>query len=983
MKLIPPMKNLTLILWLFLVWVQALPLHAQNENNQHYYYIHGQAFNPVTRERLQHVFAELLTTDSVVVDTMTTTETLQVNGQRGPWMFDIAKHPEQPYIVRLSKEGYQTVCINIPKQPVRVQKSTFEVITIKHAFMKRAPRKYHLGQATVTASKVVFYQKGDTVVYNADALALSEGSMLDAIIRQLPGVEMREGGEIYVNGRYVEQLLLNGKDFFDKDRQLMLDNLPSYMVKNVKVYEKESDLNKFTGLKVDEKKLVMDVNLKKEYNIGFVLNAEAGYGTENRYLARLFAMRFTPLSRLTIVGNINNVNDSRRPGQNTSWTPDKMPIGTRITKMGGFDYDYNDELSGISFSSNFTGTHTTQNNYSEQSNELFLEGNNTFGRSLARSHVSNTRLDTHQRLKFKKGSLYADLWFYGGYLRNRNRSRSASATFSDNPDNYLNGHVLDTLQGPASGNFLRKLALNRTLNEAKRQSQTGHGNVDFTMFYKRTFLSTCFDFNVNDEKFFEHYALDYPSSNKASDYQNRYNRNQPYYKLNYRLSLSQFFLIGPNLQIIPSYSLNASWRNQHYAQHRLERLAGWGAGNEHPLGMLPSEAEWLKNETYDQVNSYITELKPIDQTAQLRLAYEKADSNNNRWNLSLSIPLNIKTQRVYHKRHTYDAHRTIHNVYATPTFNASRRWDKSQKEWNYSYSMGVRTPDFLTHLIDLPNDANPLYVTTGNPHLKSEISHVLNTSLKWSNSEKQRSYFLSLGITFNTNAIAQGMTYDRTTGARYFRPQNVDGNYLSQNHFQFNLPLDRKRRLTLASRLFFQLQHSVDLITNTDHVGSNEAFSSRPTRSTVNTYWTTEALELNYRLGNFSVGANGYVGYNRSQSERIGFVSQNVWQYSYGLTGQVQLPGKIEFSTDIKMYGHRGFADAAGNTDDLVWNARLSRYFPKANLSVMLDSFDLLRQLSNRTFMMNSQGRFETYNNVLPSYFLAHIVYRFSKKPKE
>lgn len=168
---------------------------------------------------------------------------------------------------------------------------------------------------------MVFYQKGDTVVYNADALTLSEGSMLDAIIRQLPGVEMREGGEIYVNGRYVEQLLLNGKDFFDKDRQLMLDNMPSYMVKNVKVYEKESDLNKFTGLKVDEKKLVMDVNLKKEYKIGFVLNAQAGVGTENRYLSRLFALRFTPLSRLAIVGNVNNLNDGRRPGENTSWTP--------------------------------------------------------------------------------------------------------------------------------------------------------------------------------------------------------------------------------------------------------------------------------------------------------------------------------------------------------------------------------------------------------------------------------------------------------------------------------------------------------------------------------------------------------------------------------------------------------------------------------------------------------------------------------------
>lgn len=68
------------------------------------------------------MFAELLTTDSVVVDTMTTTEKSQVNNQRGPWMFDLVKYPEQPYIVRLSKEGYQTVCINIPKQPVRAQK---------------------------------------------------------------------------------------------------------------------------------------------------------------------------------------------------------------------------------------------------------------------------------------------------------------------------------------------------------------------------------------------------------------------------------------------------------------------------------------------------------------------------------------------------------------------------------------------------------------------------------------------------------------------------------------------------------------------------------------------------------------------------------------------------------------------------------------------------------------------------------------------
>ena len=95
-----------------------------------------------------------------------------------------------------------------------------------------------LGAATVTATRVKFYTKKDIVVFNADAFEMAEGSMLDALIKQLPGVELRDNGQIYVNGRFVESLLLNGENFFDKDRNVMLENLPSYMVNNVKVYER-------------------------------------------------------------------------------------------------------------------------------------------------------------------------------------------------------------------------------------------------------------------------------------------------------------------------------------------------------------------------------------------------------------------------------------------------------------------------------------------------------------------------------------------------------------------------------------------------------------------------------------------------------------------------------------------------------------------------------------------------------------------------
>ena len=88
--------------------------------------------------------------------------------------------------------------------------------------------------------------KGDTIVYNADAFQLSKGSMLDALIEQLPGAELKDNGVITVNGKQVSSLLVNGKDFFRGDPKVALENLPAYMVNKVKVYEK--DLNSATLL---------------------------------------------------------------------------------------------------------------------------------------------------------------------------------------------------------------------------------------------------------------------------------------------------------------------------------------------------------------------------------------------------------------------------------------------------------------------------------------------------------------------------------------------------------------------------------------------------------------------------------------------------------------------------------------------------------------------------------------------------------------
>ena len=69
----------------------------------------------------------------------------------------------------------------------------------------------------------------------------------------------------------------------------------------MKVYDKDGKLSEFLGRKTGDEELVMDVRLKREYSVGWLANAEGAYGTEERYRARLFGLRFTPHTRFSLL----------------------------------------------------------------------------------------------------------------------------------------------------------------------------------------------------------------------------------------------------------------------------------------------------------------------------------------------------------------------------------------------------------------------------------------------------------------------------------------------------------------------------------------------------------------------------------------------------------------------------------------------------------------------------------------------------------
>ena len=147
-------------------------------------------------------------------------------------------------------------------------------------------KSYILDDVVVKATKIKMVVRGDTVVYNADAFQLAEGSMLDALIQQLPGTRLDDDGRIFANGRYVESLLVNGRDFFNGSPQLALQNLPAYTVDKVKLYDQAGNASIMDNKDMDDKRYVMNVMLKKEYSKGYMGNFVAGAGAPKRYIMK-------------------------------------------------------------------------------------------------------------------------------------------------------------------------------------------------------------------------------------------------------------------------------------------------------------------------------------------------------------------------------------------------------------------------------------------------------------------------------------------------------------------------------------------------------------------------------------------------------------------------------------------------------------------------------------------------------------------------
>ncbi len=959
------------------------PLEVVQFNNTLNPLLYGQVRDFITDEVKKGVDVELQNADGICLGRMKSggswnkiVETID------PWCFYVPRQDAQ-YVVKFSCEGYETKYLPVRFRPSG-RKRNYDFGIVK---LRRARKEKKLGEATVRATKVKFYMKEDTLVYNADAFQLAEGSMLDALVRQLPGVELKDDGRIFVNGKFVESLLLNGEDFFRGDNTVMLENLPAYMVKDVKVYDKSGDLSEFMGRKVTgDEEYVMDVRLKRQYSVGWIGNVEGGMGTADRYLGRLFALRFTPQSRLSVYGNLNNVNESRKPGTSGQWSPSNMPVGLDATKTGGVDYMVKDKRRRYELSGNAQATHLDRDNYSRTSQTNFLEGGDTWSERMSQILSCNTTVTTSHSWKFnwEKTMLIVNPNFrYGKY---RNWSQSASATFDADPSDIAG--LMDSILRPEVGGLLRRMAVNRSRTEYQVDGQNWSASLPFHLFqnFNRSddVLQLSGNVKYQDSRMdrYDHYAVDYPNSAdyaSTRDFRNRYYRDRPNQNWEYELTAYYRYWFPFNMCIFPSYRYYGANRRHDYGLFRLDELgAGWG--EDAPLGVLPSVTDWM-DDTYDANNSYRRRLDESEHTPALNMTWEGKTGNRGQGytKVFVELPVRIPTHHLDYRRAALDTAFSRTAVLFEPSFNIEHYWRNRTNSLEFTYRRKGNLVN-ATSLLPIRSDDDPLNITLGNPGLRDSYNNSLSLTYGNRNSGKQRFLNVSAGYTVTEDQQAMGYVYNRATGVRTYRMDNVNGNYSLTGGVNYQTPLDRQKRLTLSTNTDASFYHNVDLIgVETD---GTAAYAS-PERSTVRTLWLGETLKLDYRYDWLKLGAKASAAWRGAQSDRPDFERVSAVDFNYGLTAQVELPAGFQLYTDLTMYSRRGYDASEMNTNELVWNARLSKPLWKNRLTVMVDGFDILGQLSNVTHVLNGQGRTETFRKALPRYAMVHLVYRLNVKPKK
>ena len=817
---------------------------------------------------------------------------------------------------------YQPLQITGKKNPVNVGK------------LELSDGAIELGEAVVIGKAPEVTVRNDTVEYNADSYKVTEGSVLEDLLKKMPGVEVDSEGKITVNGKEVKKVMVDGKEFFSDDPKVASKNLPAKMIDKLQVLDKKSDMAQMTGFDDGEEETVINLTVKPGMKQGWFGNAYGGYGSKDRYEGNAMVNRFVNNDQITFMGGANNTNNmgfsdlastmfsgmggggGRRGG---------FGAGSGITSSGNAGLNFSKEFKPdkLTLGGNTRYSHSDNDARSKSDRQNILPGDSSsYDNSEAMSRTKSDNFGVDFRLEWKPDTMTQLIFRPSFSLSHSMNDNFSDATTLDNERDTVNTNKSNNYSESNGYNLNASIDFSRKLNNKGRvfSATLSGGNSD--SYSDGMNRSDIVYFNQTD-------AL----KNSIIDQRSRYDNKG----FNYRAYVSWVEPIGHNNFIQATYSIS---------QRKQEALKN----------VYNQDADGIYN-VLDSAYSQSYRNNFISQRASLSFKSQRAKFN-------YTIGLNLDPS--YSSSENFVGDTTLSKitrkvVNLSPMAQFNYMFDK-RTNLRIMYNGRTSQPS-MTQLQPVADISDPTNITIGNPDLNPRYTNNVFIRFQQFTPEKQRAFMIMANGSYIINDIVSYTSYNQETGVKTTTYKNVNGNYSGNVRMMLNTPLKNKK-------------FSINSMTMASFANSNGYINEE--KNTNRNLILSERGGIDFRSSYLDLGVNGNIRYNATSNSLQKENNQNTFNYGAGGYTTIYLPLNFKIESDVNWSTNSGYGDGF-KQNEVLWNASASKSFLKNNQGTLrFKIYDILQQRSNISRSVTASYIQDSEYNTLGSYFMVHFIYRFS-----
>ncbi len=797
---------------------------------------------------------------------------------------------------------------------------------------------------------------GDTIQYNAGSFKLQPNASVEQLLKKLPGVKVEKDGTVKAQGEKVTKVLVDGKEFFGNDPKIATKNLPADAVEKVQVYDKQSDQAQLTGFEDGNSEKTINLKLKKDKKKGMFGKVNAGTGNKERYEGKFNVNSFKGARQFSAIGMGNNTNAEGFSFMDVLNFTGELARMQRGMSGGGGNININvssDDAAalGMNVGGSNSGINTAWGGG--------LNYNNIIGNKLDfQSNYFYNRLNPNKESHVQRQYFLPD----SSYYYNQN-------SFSDNLNNNHRFN-LNTLYQIDSFNSIRitpSFSYQKTNNRSKTDYQTLSEDRLLTNvgFSNNTTANEGYNFrnDISWRKRFKEkgrtFSLTLQTSLNESNGDGSLSSINNFYKpdgtLLRRDTLNQLNNSNSDMK---SYNVKAVYTEPLWKRSLLE----FSAGNSNSKSTAQKETfDYNKsNGKYDKMNNLLT--NDFENTYGYTNAGIRIRTQRKKYNYAVGANwqlADLEGKIIIGAKDSLIS-KTFHNILP----NARFQYDFSRfKSVSVNYSTSTNQPS-MSQLQPVLDNSNSLNIREGNPDLKQEYTHAIQSKVNLINPYKNKNLFLFLNMQATQNKI---VNYDSINqeGIKRTRPVNVNGVYNINSQLSYSMPARfLKGSIELATGAgVFKTKQFINAVGNdiqTITIGPDIRIDMNPTDK-------------------INIGLGAGINYNKTKYSLQAALNTDYLSQDFSASVDCELPKGFFMSTDF-MYTINSQRAAGFNTKVPLWNASISKQMLKLNRGELKFS---ARDLLNRNvgISRNTNNNYIEDSRVLTlrQFFLLSFTYSLSK----